>query len=174
VKGLDVLLNACAALRNRGTQFHLYLVGNGELRKSLEQQARAQNLMECTSFVGERRHDELADWYRAADLTVLPSLSEGIPNVLRESLACGTPFVASNVGGIPEIATEPCLRLVPPGNSDALARAIAAALAARGSERPAATFDNWAGAAEALVRILEPLTSRSAPHTTSRGHHVCC
>jgi glycosyltransferase involved in cell wall biosynthesis len=172
VKGLDVLLSACAGLRSRAAQFHLYLVGTGELRQALEHQVRAQNLRERVSFVGERRHDELADWYRAADLTVLPSLSEGIPNVLRESLACGTPFVASNVGGIPEIATEPCLRLVPPGDSGALAEAIASALAARGSERPTLTSTNWAEAAGALVRILEPLTTRPALHLAPRGHHA--
>jgi glycosyltransferase involved in cell wall biosynthesis len=175
VKGLDVLLTACADLQKRGTDFHLYLVGGGELRRSLEQRARAQNLTARVSFVGERRHAELADWYRAADLTLLPSLSEGVPNVLRESLACGTPFVASRVGGIPEIATEPWAHLVPPGDPAALAGAVGAALAASAPDQlPAPRSDGWAEAAAALVRILEPLTARWADRPRARGPHAVC
>ena len=104
VKGLDILLESCALLRERGVEYHLYLVGDGPLRRDLVAQAEAHGLSAHITFVGPKLHNELPDWYRAADLTVLPSRSEGLPNVLRESLACGTPFVASNVGGIKEIA----------------------------------------------------------------------
>ena len=55
---------------------------------------------------------------------MLPSLSEGVPNVLLESIACGTPFVASDVGGIREIADETLDRLVSPGDASALAAAL--------------------------------------------------
>jgi glycosyltransferase involved in cell wall biosynthesis len=130
------------------------------LRSSLQAAAATLGLSDIVSFVGSRAHDQLPDWYRAADLTVLPSRSEGIPNVLRESLACGTPFVASRVGGIPEIATEPCLRLVPPGDAAALADAIAASLAARGESAPTTCSTSWTESAEALVRILKPLADR--------------
>jgi glycosyltransferase involved in cell wall biosynthesis len=57
---------------------------------------------------------------------ILPSFSEGIPNVLREAVACGRPFVATSVGGIPEITREPAGRLVPHGDPLALAGAIRA------------------------------------------------
>ena len=76
-------------------------------------QAETHDLSTHITFIGPRVHDELPDWYRAADLTVLPSHSEGLPNVLRESLACGTPFVATNVGGISEIAHPDYSLLVP-------------------------------------------------------------
>ena len=104
VKGLDVLLESLALVRSRGVDCHLYLVGDGPLRGALVAQAEALGITVRVTFVGPKLHDELPDWYRAADLTVLPSRSEGLPNVLRESLACGTPFVASNIGGITEIA----------------------------------------------------------------------
>src|SRR5207244_6384979 len=123
----DVLLDACAALRHR-RPVRLYLVGDGPLRGRLEKAAGALGLADVVSFVGPRLHDELPDWYRAADLTVLPSRSEGLPNVLRESLACGTPFVASRVGGIPDIAEVPAHRLVSPDDPGALADAIAVTL----------------------------------------------
>jgi len=110
----------------------------------------------------------LPDWYRAADLTVLPSRSEGLPNVLRESLACRTPFVASNVGGIIEIADPGSSLLVPPEDHSALADAIAQALARWGGRNDsiAPVFPTWVEAADCLVRILQP-------YVTARSRQAC-
>src|SRR5205823_4684896 len=58
------------------------------------------------------------------DVVVLPSYSEGIPNVLREGLACGRPFVATNLGGIAELADPSWSRLIAPGDPIALADAL--------------------------------------------------
>jgi teichuronic acid biosynthesis glycosyltransferase TuaC len=160
VKAVDVLIDSCARLRSRGTDFRLYLVGDGPLQRPLEDQVRAASLQDTVRFVGPQNHQRLGDWYRAADLTVLPSWSEGLPNTLRESLACGTPFVASRVGGIPEIADESANRLVPPGDPVALTEAIAQALAepgAPGAVRPRS--GGWAESAASLVKIVEPLVA---------------
>jgi glycosyltransferase involved in cell wall biosynthesis len=160
VKGLDVLLQASSLLRGQSLVFRLYLVGDGVLRSALEEECRARGLADVVSFLGSVLPEDLGDWYRAADLTVLPSRSEGVPNVLRESAACGTPFVASRVGGIPEIAEEPPDRLVPPEDPGALAQAITLSLregkAAQSLHRHSAS---WAEAAEGLNRILEALVS---------------
>lgn len=168
VKGLEVLLDACAILSTRAVDYRLYLVGDGPLRRSLEEKARCLGLGSRVEFVGARLHDELPDWYRAADLLVLPSYSEGVPNVLRESVACGTPFVASRVGGIPEIAAEGCSRLVRPGDAVALADAVGASLASRGGRvQPAPCSPSWSESADAFVRILEPLVSRRQPRASA-------
>jgi glycosyltransferase involved in cell wall biosynthesis len=169
VKGLDVLIDACARLRSGNVPFHVYLVGEGPEREALRAQAAAAGLGDAVSFVGPVAHADLPDWYRAADVTVLPSRSEGVPNVLRESLACGTPFVASRVGGVSELA-DPSSALVPPEDAGALSVALAAAIQratapdagsrARDAERPAS--GSWADSAEALVRVLRPLTSANA------------
>ncbi len=164
VKGLDVLLRSCAILQNQAIDFHLYLVGDGPLKQTLVTETRDCGLSPHVTFVGPKLHDELPDWYRAADLTVLPSRSEGLPNVLRESLACGTPFVASNVGGISEIGDDSCRILVPPEDPEALARAIQRELSRRGSAgRPeiAPRFLTWSESAESLIRILKTCTSAS-------------
>ena len=102
------------------------------------------------------RHDNLPDWYRAANLTVLPSWSEGIPNVLLESMAARVPFVASNVGGIPEIATAGIDRLVPPGDAAAWADAIAKQLS-QGDEAAdtARKLFTWPDAAQDITRLIE-------------------
>jgi glycosyltransferase involved in cell wall biosynthesis len=167
LKALDVLLEACGQLVEKGEAFRIYLIGNGPQRQALETECRARGLSGVVSFVGSLHQDQLPDWYRAADLTVLPSRSEGVPNVLRESLACGTPFVASRVGGIPELAQDPISRLVPPGDGSALAEGIVEALAdasAAGPLRSQAT-GSWTESAECLVRILRPLISGPWAHT---------
>jgi glycosyltransferase involved in cell wall biosynthesis len=161
VKGLDVLLAACSELVGRGTDFHLYLVGDGPLRRALEAESRSRGLSGRIHFVGRRPNDQLPDWYRAADLTVLPSWSEGLPNVLRESLACGTPFVASRVGGIPEIAGADAGRLVDPGDPVALAEAIGRAL----RESPAGQYHqilSWEQSSQMLAGIFRSLSTGGA------------
>lgn len=156
VKGLDVLLEACVDVRKRGPALSVHLVGDGPLRKSLGAEVRRRGLEDMVFFVGSVSPEHLADWYRAADLTVLPSRSEGVPNVLREAQACGTPFLASNVGGVREIAREPWDHLVPPEDPAALAEAIIKMLA-RGAvpriapPRPA----GWLESAHALVEVLQ-------------------
>src|SRR5207248_1750555 len=142
VKGLDVLLEACAKLRHDGVDHRLYLIGDGRLRKSLETESAIRGLSGIVSFIGPVAHDRLPDWYRAADLTVLPSRSEGVPNVLRESLACGTPFVATRVGGIHEIAYAPDDQLVPADDPAALADAIERSLH-RGNPVPPRCTGTW-------------------------------
>lgn len=164
VKGLDILLRACALLRARDVDYHLYLIGDGPLRRELTAQTEANGLSESVTFVGPKLHDELPDWYRAADLTVLPSRSEGLPNVLRESLACSTPFVASDVGGISEIGDDSCSILVPPENPEALAEAIQRGLclwASAGRPVISPRFMTWSESADSLLQILKTRTLTS-------------
>jgi glycosyltransferase involved in cell wall biosynthesis len=129
VKGIDVLLAACRRLNGEFGPWQLHLVGGGPLRQPLAREAKELGLESQVVFHGQTPHDELPAWFRAADLLVLPSRSEGVPNVLLEAMACGLPFVASRVGGIPEIAhLGPC-RLVTPQRPAELASAITEMLA---------------------------------------------
>ena len=129
VKGIDVLLDAVAVLSKKQA-VSLYLVGDGKSRTALEEQAQRLGLKgSIVHFAGKVDQRALPDWYRAADLTVLASRSEGVPNVLRESLACGTPFVATQVGGVAEIAEGTDSLLVPPEDAGALTTAIERSLA---------------------------------------------
>jgi len=162
-KGIDVLLEAMTMLRARGVGLHLHLVGDGPLRESLEARVDALALTSSVSFVGCLAPAHLPDWYRAADLTVLPSRVEGLPNVLRESKACGTPIVATRVGGNAEIADEPWDQLVPPEDPAALAAAIEATLR---RSRLGATLvppPTWSAAAEALMSIVLPEGAALSP-----------
>lgn len=157
VKGLDTLLAACERLRQRTPDFQLCLVGDGPLRPALVAEVQQRGLSAHVTFAGSVEHAELGPWFRAADVTVLPSRSEGVPNVLLESLACGTPFVASAVGGVPEIAGHAAARLVPPDSPEELAAALEAALQDRptvaAADRPH-TLQQFAARVAALAQGL--------------------
>ena len=154
VKGVDVLLDACRRLEATGTEFRLVLVGDGPQRRCLEAKALRLGLDGRVVFVGQVSHPQMGDWYRAADLTVLSSHSEGVPNVLLESMACGTPFVGTRVGGIPGLASDPH-DIVPPADPIALAAAIAHRLAtAPPSCRTNVRF-SWAQAANTVTEVLD-------------------
>ena len=125
VKGVDVLVDACAKLLGAGTRARCFIIGQGPLDEQLRRQIARLGLTDHVALVGPVLHANLPDWFRAADVFVLPSHSEGVPCVLLEAAACGTRYVASRVGGIPEIAHLNEGRMVPPGDADALAGAIA-------------------------------------------------
>jgi glycosyltransferase involved in cell wall biosynthesis len=163
VKGLEVMVAACKQLRVRGQDFRLYLVGDGPCRESLISMVNSMGLENHISVRGAVVQRELGDWYRAADLTVMSSHSEGIPNVLRESVACGTPFVATCVGGIREIADGTDNILVPPADPAALADAIIRSLSRGKSVKlQRELFENWVQSAARLVKIMSAGRGASA------------
>ena len=158
VKNLDLLISAVASLRTDRPRLRLHLIGDGDNRGPLQSRVDAEGLADAIRFEGPIAHDGLAQWYRAADMTVLSSNSEGLPNVLRESLACGTPFVATDVGDISEIATPELAKLVPAANTAAFARAIVDVLDQsykRGAEAYVAR--TWSDAAADFVSLIEEL-----------------
>jgi len=102
-KRFDLLIKAIKILIEYTSDILLIIIGEGTNRLRLEKLGRRLRILERVKLLGARPNEELVYWYNAADVFCLPSDSEGWPNVLFESLACGTPVVASNVGGIPEI-----------------------------------------------------------------------
>jgi glycosyltransferase involved in cell wall biosynthesis len=106
----------------------LAILGQGELQPRLKALASTLRCASAVVFHGSKPQETLPDWYRAADLFALPSDSEGVPNVLLEACACGLPYVASNVGGIHEIADRGHGTLVPVGDVAPLAQAMEAML----------------------------------------------
>lgn len=100
-KGHHIAVKALAHLPD----FRLVIAGAGPERHTLEALALKTNVSSRLQFLGRVEQDQLANCYSAADILVLPSSREGWPNVLLEAMACGTPVVATKVGGIPEIVT---------------------------------------------------------------------
>jgi glycosyltransferase involved in cell wall biosynthesis len=141
-KGHQDLLEALVELR-KTRELTLDLVGDGELRLDLLERVRALGLQDAVRFHGTRRKREVAEFMRRADLFVLPSLVENLPCVLIEAMASGLPFVATAVGGVPELLDGAGGTLCPPHQPHALAAAIAQSL----DERPLLDAEALAGRA---------------------------
>lgn len=130
VKGMDVLVAACGRLpADPARPWQLNVVGGGPEAARLAAQAGSAGIADKVRFHGIRPHGELPAWYHAADLFVLASRSEGVPNVILEAAACRVGIVATRVGGVPEVAHLGATTLVPPEDPAAMASAIAGALA---------------------------------------------
>ncbi|RMH37813.1 MAG: glycosyltransferase family 4 protein [Nitrospirae bacterium] len=134
-KGMDVLIEAMHHFRETeaiktgtGKEPLLYLIGEGPDRIALERKIRDFALEDSVRLVGSLPHHELVLWYNAADLFCLASQREGCPNVVKEALACGTPVLASPVGGMPEILHSPSMGVLVPRSARAFASAMRDAL----------------------------------------------
>lgn len=110
----------------------LVIVGEGPLRDRLLAVAREMNVADRVRILPNVRQDQLVTYYAAADLSVLTSRHEGMPNVVLESLACGTPVVATPVEGVPELVNSDAAGLMVPERTPAsLAAGIKALLLRR-------------------------------------------
>lgn len=127
-KGVFELMDAFIALAPE-TSASLHFVGQGPAAEALQRTCEKAGLSERVHFHGALPLASVAEHTRQASLVVLPSYREGVPNVLLEACACGIPVVATRVGGIPEVVTADTGILVEAKNSQALAEAIATALA---------------------------------------------
>lgn len=126
LKRVDVLLRS---LRMVGADVELYLAYHvNHLESNLKELARELGLSERVYFLGPKSAAQLARLYQEADLFVLPSAGEALPSVVAEAMFCGTPVVATRVGGIPE-QLGPYGITVRPDCPEALAGAIARLLA---------------------------------------------
>lgn len=164
-KGFHLLVAAVVSLRSQFPEFEfrVAILGDGSHRVTLQQQIDALDLKEIVQLVGFQTN--AAAWYRSADVFVLASLMEGMPNVLLEAMACETPVVSSNChSGPTEILENGLLgELVQVGSSDALFDGVSAVIRdssrARDRARKASESVNaeWSiqTAARRLERILE-------------------
>jgi glycosyltransferase involved in cell wall biosynthesis len=104
IKNTDVVLRAFGALRARGVDAVLCLVGDGPDREGLEREAHALGLMRHCLFLGYQ--EDVARFYAAFDVFLLASENEGTPVTTIESLAAGRPVVATRVGGVPDVVED--------------------------------------------------------------------
>ncbi len=105
-KNVACLIQAMKIVAERNHRVRLFVVGEGPEEEKLRKLTKELNLELKVNFVGQVVHEKVPEYLIAADVLVLPSLSEGFPVVLPEAMACGLPIVAARVGGVPEIVID--------------------------------------------------------------------
>jgi glycosyltransferase involved in cell wall biosynthesis len=126
-KGPRDLVEAARLVTNERPDVYSVVLGDGRERARLERQARRLALNERLVFAGFR--EDARRLIAQADVLALPSLTEGLPNVVLEAFAAGVPVVATGVGGVPELVRDGENGwLVPPADAGGLASALVAAL----------------------------------------------
>lgn len=126
-KGFDILLIAIETLREQGVGVLLDIAGDGERRKEWKRLVRVLDLGECVKFHGWLRPEGVRDLMLCATILVHPSREYGdsVPTVIKEAMALGTPVIASDISGVPELLDYGrCGVLVPPGDILRLANEI--------------------------------------------------
>ncbi|MDV3104092.1 glycosyltransferase family 4 protein [Thermococcus waiotapuensis] len=159
VKGHEFLIKAMGDVLKVRRDVLLVIVGDGSLRARLDGLVKKLGLERYVKFVGAKPHKEIPLWMNAADLFVLPSLSEGNPTVMFEALGVGLPFVGTAVGGVPEIITsEDYGLLCPPADPECLAEKILISLEKewdREKIRRYAEQFTWENIAKQILRVYE-------------------
>lgn len=133
-KGVMELIEGFNQIKEQHPNLHLVYAGFGVMHNKLIQYVSAHNLIERVTFLGNVAHDELPAWLSNATALCLPSYNEGVPNVVLESMAAGTPVLATSVGGIPEVVDENiCGKLISPKDANAVAKGLNALLSCQWS-----------------------------------------
>lgn len=170
-KGIRFLIEAAAGLKDEFPDLTVVLAGDGFERRALERLARELGIGDRVTFLGWVPNDELQPYNRAAAVAVVPSLEEGFGIPAAEAMACGTPAVVSDAGGLPEVVEHGVTGLVvPKGNVSALLAALATLLrdpvrrrrmGLAGRERALALFD-WDHTAARMERLYDEVIGRDS------------
>jgi glycosyltransferase involved in cell wall biosynthesis len=166
LKGFNLLIKAINRVRSGiNKSIQCFIVGDGEERPLLEKQIKQNHLENEIKLAGWVSPQDLPFWYSAADLFCLLSHSEGCPNVVLESLACGTPVVATRAGGTYEVVQEEVTGLMIENRSEEeVARQIEKALEMhwnRNIIQMSETVRDWSEVARAQVQLFQQLTDQA-------------
>lgn len=165
-KGHQLLIAAVSELTGRYPAMKAYIAGEGPYQSALTAQIREKKIADRVMLIGKRPHAELNSWFNAANVSCLLSEREGWPNVLLESLAAGTPVIATRAGGIAEVISSPALGTLVERNVPAITAALDAALK-REWDRPAlvayAAQRTWDKVAEEIEDYFRTILNSRPP-----------
>ena len=154
LKGHHLVIDALVQL----PQVKLIIIGDGMLKAKLQQQVVTLNLTSRVHFTGNIQQDELPGYYASADALVLASSREGMPNVLLEAIACGTPVIASDVGGSKEVINSPEVgELLSHRSSNSIVKALTLVLSKNSSTEKVRAYAQrygWQTTTEQQYRLL--------------------
>lgn len=107
-KGQDEVIKAMAYLANEGYDIDYYLIGGGD-KTRLHAIAKGLGIADKVHFIGGLPHEEVFQYFKAIDIYIQPSRTEGLPRAVVEAMSCAAPIICSNIGGMPELVENDCL-----------------------------------------------------------------
>jgi teichuronic acid biosynthesis glycosyltransferase TuaC len=157
-KGLEFLIEAYSKVASSHKDVLLHIVGTGPLESKVNKKVTALGLENRIKFFGNISHEEIPRFLSASNVLCLPSLREGCPNVVLESLSCGTPVIASDVGAVRDIVTTDNRGLVVPrGDIDALSKALEKIYLSDHKRVTDFTWMSWDENAELVAGVFDRL-----------------
>jgi teichuronic acid biosynthesis glycosyltransferase TuaC len=168
-KGHDLIISALPVMPD----VRLLIAGSGPDRKKLEALATAAGVADRVTFLGPLPQDTLREYYGAADALVLASSREGWANVLLEAMACGTPVVASNVWGTPEVVCCPAAGVLmpsrtPQGVAEGV-RQLRASYPDHAATRAYAEGFSWDSTTRGQIRLFQQAAQKSVSQSRPRA-----
>lgn len=161
-KGFNYLIDSMDIICQQRNDVLCFIGGAGKERRRLQGQIDRMHLSGNVRLLGSLPGDQLSLWMNACDIFVLPSLNEGNPTVMFETLGCGKPFVGTRVGGVPEVITsEDYGLLVNPADSEDLAYKILAALDREWNREKIlahAKQYTWGNVAKEIMNVFEKVS----------------
>lgn len=158
-KGFHIIIDAVNEILKIRKDILLIIIGNGIFRKYIENQIHKLGIDKHVMLLGQKPNNELSVWYSSADIFCLASQTEGCPNVLIESIACGTPVVATDVGGVSEIVTSSDYgRLLNERKKEAFVEGILSVLEKKWNKSHFNDFSKnrtWDNVADKLIGVFE-------------------
>jgi glycosyltransferase involved in cell wall biosynthesis len=158
VKGPDLLVRAASLLKQCLAHCKVLFVGAGPELGKLQQLTKQLGCADVCQFVGPVPNEQLRTFFSAADVSCLASRGEGWPNVILESLACGTPVLATRVGAAPHLLANDQIGIIVDGTPEAICAGLSRALQ-QGWNRQAIsafahvhTWENVAASVEAVLK----------------------
>lgn len=155
-KGLEYLLKAFSQLRTK--DIRLVVIGSGPQKDALERYASSFDKDGNILFIGPKPHSEIPLYLNAANGLCLPSLREGCPNIVLEALSCGTPVLASRVGAVPQIITDPHHgMIVSPASVEQLAEALPNFIDIKTDKTTKFEWPTWKENAEQISEVFQEI-----------------
>ena len=164
VKGPDLLVRAAALLKKSFARCKVLFVGAGAELASLQKLAQQLNCADICQFVGPVPNEQLKTYYSAADVSCLASRNEGWPNVILESLACGTPVVATGVGEVPRLLANPELGIIVDPTPEAIHAGLSRALQQQWNRETLSAYaqgHTWENVAARVEAVLKQATGQT-------------
>jgi glycosyltransferase involved in cell wall biosynthesis len=161
VKGPDLLVRAASLLKQSLAHCQVLFVGAGPELGALQQLAKQLDCADICRFVGPVANEQLRTYSSAADVSCLASRDEGWPNVILESLACGTPVVATGVGAAPQLLANPELGIIVDPTSEAICAGLSQALQREWNPQTISAYaqgHTWENVAASVEVVLKRAT----------------